>query len=194
MTFKQHSKIMARVKKTIIQGVTREAADEAFAAYAKADAQSSKILADIDLQIARIRERWADRLTELTAEKDRAFDTLQAYAMENKAELFTKKKSLDMVHGTIGYRTGTPKLKMLKGFTWASALLLVKQFLPDYVRTTEEVAKDRLLADRDTKSVPAWAEDGQEVPMADQMARCGIQVVQDETFYVEPKTEDVQAQ
>ena len=47
-----------------------------------------------------------------------------------------------------------------------------------HVRQTEEIAKDKLLADRDTEE------------MAPQMAKCGIQVAQDETFYVEPKKED----
>ena len=46
-----------REKKVIISGVTRESADEAFAIYAKADAQSMKIIADIELQCAKIRER-----------------------------------------------------------------------------------------------------------------------------------------
>ena len=43
-----------RKKKTIISGVTREAADEAFASYAKADAQCAKINAEIELQCAKI--------------------------------------------------------------------------------------------------------------------------------------------
>nr|DAW96165.1 MAG TPA: hypothetical protein [Bacteriophage sp.] len=167
-----------REKKVIITGVSREAADEAFAAYAKADAQSAKITADIELQCAKIREKYASKLAELEGEKEKAFDTLQAYATENQAELFTRKKSLEMAHGVIGFRTGTPKLKTLKGFTWASALQLVKEFLPGYVRQTEEIAKDKLLADRDVED------------MAPQMAKCGISVSQDETFYVEPKKED----
>lgn len=169
-----------REKKVIITGVTREAADEAFATYAKADAQAAKITADIELQCAKIREKYASKLAELDAEKTKAFDTLQSFATENQAELFTKKKSLDMAHGTIGFRTGTPKLKTLKGFTWASALQLVKEFLPGYIRQTEEIAKDKLLADRDTEE------------MMPQMNKCGIQVVQDETFYVEPKKEDAE--
>lgn len=177
-----------RVKKIIITGVTREAADEAFAKYAKADAESAKITADIELQCAKIREKYAGRLAELDAAKTVAFDTLQSFATENQAELFSKKKSLDMAHGVIGFRTGTPKLKTLKGFTWASALQLVKEFLPGYVRKTEEVAKDKLLADRDTKVKTG---DGKaEVELTQEMARCGIQVVQDETFYVEPKKEE----
>lgn len=167
-----------REKKVIIIGVTREAADEAFAVYAKADAQSAKIMADIELQCARIREKYVNRLAELEDEKEKAFDILHAYATENQADLFIKRKSLEMTHGVIGFRTGTPKLKTLKGFTWASALLLVKEFLPGYIRQTEEIAKDKLLADRATED------------MALQMAKCGLQVSQDETFYVEPKKED----
>ena len=92
--------------------------------------------------------------------------------------VFAKKKSLEMVHGTIGFRTGTPKLKTLKGFTWASAKNLVCEFLPAFIRTTEEIAKDKLLADRDVEG------------MTEKMAQCGIMVAQDETFYVEPKKED----
>ena len=185
---------MARQKKTIISGVSREVADEAFATYAKSDAQIQKINAEIDLQCAKIREKHADRLTALTAERDQAFDTLQSYATENQAELFVKKKSLEMAHGTIGFRTGTPKLKTLKGFTWASALQLAKKFLPmTYIRQTEEIAKDKLLADRDMDEVEVYdttTGDPREVTMREAMAVCGIQVVQDETFYVEPKKEE----
>lgn len=103
-----------RKKKVIITGVNREMADEAFATYAKSDAQVQKINADIELQCAKIREKYADKLATLTAEKEQAFDTLQAFATENQEDLFAKKKSLDMAHGTIGFRTGTPKLKTLR--------------------------------------------------------------------------------
>lgn len=180
-----------RQKKTLIQGITTDQANDAFAQYAKADAQIQKINADIELQCAKIREKRADELTRLADEREKAFDTLQAYAVENQAELFAKKKSLDMAHGTIGFRTGTPKLKTLKGFTWASALQLVKEFLPGYVRQTEEIAKDKLLADRDIDVMVAGDTLGPGKPVREQMAKCGITVVQDETFYVEPKKEEV---
>ena len=167
-----------RVKKQVISDVTRELADEAFAAYAKAEAEQQKIHAEIELACAKIREKHADKLAALEATKTTAFDTLQAYATENKGELFSKKKSLEMVHGVIGFRTGTPKLKTMKGFTWASALTMVKEFMGDFIRTTEEIAKDKLLADREAEG------------MAEKMEKCGIMVAQDETFYVEPKKEE----
>ena len=179
-------------KKTIITGVTREAADEAFATYAKDDALIQKINAEIELQCAKIREKYADRIAALTTERGEAFYVLQSFATENQAELFTRKKSLDMAHGTIGFRTGTPKLKTLKGFTWASALNLVKTFLPSYIRQTEEIAKDKLLADRDVELMVAGGDPNNRgyQPLRVHMADCGIQVVQDETFYVEPKKEE----
>lgn len=167
-----------RQKKTVISGVTREAADVAFATFAKADASINKIQAEIELQCAKIREKRQADLTRLTAERDAAFETLQSFATENQTELFAKKKSLEMAHGVIGFRTGTPKLKTLKGFTWASVLNLLKEFLPGYVRTIEEPAKDKLLADRDDEDVVAM------------FPKVGITVVQDETFFVEPKKEE----
>ena len=167
-----------RQKKTVISGVTREAADVAFATFAKADASINKIQAEIELQCAKIREKRQADLTRLTAERDAAFETLQSFATENQTELFAKKKSLEMAPGVIGFRTGTPKLKTLKGFTWASVMNMLKEFLPGYVRTIEEPAKDKLLADRDDEETAAL------------FPKVGIAVVQDETFFVEPKKEE----
>lgn len=175
-----------RVKKVIITGVTREAADDAFARFAKCDSEIAKITAEIELQCTKIREKYAPQLAALGTAKEIAFDTLNSFATENKDALFSKKKSLDMAHGVIGFRTGTPKLKTLKGFTWAKALVLVKEYLRGYIRTSEEVAKDKLLADREL----VVTVNGKEVPMREEMARCGIEVAQDETFYVEPKREE----
>ena len=132
----------------------------------------------MDIEMTRIREKYQDELAKLTETKDNAFDIMQTYAMENRDELFSKRKSMETTHGILGFRTGTPKLKTLKGFTWASVLNLLKEFLPGYVRTIEEPAKDRLLADRDLEDVK------------EAMPKVGITVVQDETFYVEPKKEE----
>lgn len=168
---------MAREKKVVLTGVSIEQMEDAFGDYASADARLAKINANIDVQMVSIREKYADEIARLGAQKEKAFDVLQAFALEQKDVLFSKKKSMDSVHGTLGFRTGTPKLKTLKGFTWASVLMLLKEFLPAYVRTAEEPAKDKLLADRDCDAVRVL------------FPRVGISVVQDEAFYVEPKKE-----
>ena len=180
-----------REKKVVVSGVTADQMETAFADFARADARIQKINATMDVEMTRIREKYQDELSKLQDQKDKAFDVLQTYGMENQAELFSKKKSIETVHGIMGFRTGTPKLKTLKGFTWASALQLVKKFLPGYVRQTEEIAKDKLLADRDIDVMVAGDPLGPGKPVREQMAKCGITVVQDETFYVEPKKEEV---
>ena len=171
--------IMAkRTKKTVHMGINRDEAEKAFAEFAKADAEVQSINAKMDVEMTKIREKYADKLAELEETKEKNFEIVQAYATENKEELFIRRKSIECVHGTYGFRTGTPKLKTLKGFTWGAVVNLCKEFLPEYVRTTFEVAKDKLLADRDKEEVNQHFE------------KVGIQVAQDETFYLEPKKED----
>jgi len=168
---------MAREKKVVHSGVTGEAMETAFGEYAVADAKLTKINATIDVAVTNIREKHADEISRLNEVKQKAFDVMQAFALANKEELFAKKKSMESVHGTIGFRTGTPKLKTLKGFTWGAVTKLLLEFLPGYVRVIEEPAKDKLLADREDEQV------------AELFPKVGISVVQDETFFVEPKKE-----
>jgi len=167
---------MAREKKVVHTGVSTEQMESAFGEYAIADAKLAKIEATINVQMTQIREKYADEIARQNEVKERSFDVLQAFALANK-DLFAKKKSMESVHGTIGFRTGTPKLKTLKGFTWGAVTNLLKEFLPGHVRTIEEPAKDKLLADRDVEDV------------ASLFGKVGIAVVQDEAFFVEPKKE-----
>ena len=160
--------------------ISREDAEQAFANYAEADAKQQKITATMDVQITKIREKYTDDLTALAQEKEKNFEIIQTYAVNNRDD-FGNKKSMELTHGVIGFRTGTPKLKTRKGFTWESVKNLVKEFLPAYIRTAEEVAKDRLLADREVPEISA------------QFAKVGILVDQDENFFVEPKKELVEA-
>lgn len=166
-----------REKKVVHVGISSEDMEAAFTEFATSDAKLQKINATIDLQVTAIREKYADQVAELTKSKEKSFDIIQAFATANKEELFSKKKSMETVHGTLGFRTGTPKLKPLKGFTWPAITNLLKEFLPNYVRITEEPAKDKLLADRDDEDVSKC------------MAKVGISVIQEETFFVEPKKE-----
>lgn len=167
-----------RDKKTVITGVTSEQSEQAFASYATADARIVKINADMDVQFTKIRERYADELGQLEEEKKGAFEIVQVYATENKDVLFKKKKSVESVHGIYGFRTGTPKVEKLKGFTWDAVAKLAKAFLPNYIRTSEELAKDKLLIDC------------KEPEVATKLADIGVKITQDEAFYIERKSEE----
>lgn len=161
-------------------GISETEFQDALAQYASSDASICKINADLDMKITELRKKYEDQLSDLTNKRNESFDILKNYSVENKDSLFLKKKSMETTHGTIGFRTGTPKLKTLKGFTWNAVTNMLKEFLPAYVRTVEEPAKDKLLADRDNEGV------------INQMKKVGIEVVQDETFYIELKKETVE--
>lgn len=170
--------VKSRVKKAVITGVTSEQVESALSEFSQADSRIQKITAEMELKITAIRDKHAEELAELQKKKDDSVEILQAFATENKESLFSKTKSYKSAHGIFGFRTGTPKIKQLRGFTKESVLTLVKTLLPNYIRTTEELAKDKLLADREKEEV------------AELLPKCGMAVVQDETFYVEPKKEN----
>ncbi len=56
--------------------------------------------------MTRIREKYADQLAELSATKEKNFDIMQAYAVENKEELFSRKKAWRTPMASFGFRTG----------------------------------------------------------------------------------------
>lgn len=169
----------SREKKPVMGVKSIEDAEVALSEYATADAKLAKINATMDEKFTAIRNQYNDEITELQEAKDEKLKELQFFA-ESNAQLFERKKSLLFVHGTIGFRTGTPKLKPKKKFTWGAITELLKERLPNYVRTVDEPAKDKLLADREEDHVKS------------QMDKCGIEVVQDETFYVDLKKEGEQ--
>ncbi|MDX9907092.1 MAG: host-nuclease inhibitor Gam family protein [Bacteroidales bacterium] len=168
-----------REKKPVIAPLSLEQAEQIMSEYAMLDARLSEITARMDQKITQIREQHQDDLQQLADKRQEKLTQLQLFAETNK-QLFDKKKSIDMAHGILGFRTGTPKLKTIKGFTWPAITNLLKKALPDYVRTVEEPAKDKLLADRDKPEVKSlFNKDG-----------IGCEVVQDETFFVELKKEE----
>lgn len=168
---------MARKKKVILSGITRDEMEEAMHSYAVADAKQRALMAEMDGKLSEIREQYSGQLQDLDMEKDEAFEKLQAFATENRDEHFSKRKSMETTHGTLGFRIGNPQLKPAKGMTWAGILELLKIKGKNYIRTVEEVAKDKLLAERESDECQIV------------MEACHISVIQKETFFVEPKTE-----
>lgn len=168
---------MARKKKEIISGITREEMEKAMHDYATADAAQRSLTAEMDGKLSELREQYSAQLAKLESEKEEAFNKCQVFATENREEHFSKRKSMDTTHGTLGFRIGNPQLKPGKGMTWAGILELLKMKGKNYIRTVEEIAKDKLLAERESDECQLV------------MEACHISVVQKETFFVEPKTE-----
>ena len=164
-----------REKKKLIMEVSRENAEEAFAQYNTCYSQLEIQQGKMNAELTAIKEKYENKIKDLQEKRDEHFEMLQAFA-ESSPDLFSTKKSLEFTHGTIGFRTGTPKLTCLKGYKWPAVFdLLKKKQWTDFIRVKEEVDKESLLAGR------------AELPLAD----VGLEVVQDETFFVQPALEVV---
>lgn len=131
---------------------------------------------ELDQAITHLRERYESSLAEIDQQLAEKTELARAWAQANPAE-FKGLKSLELTHATIGFRTGQPQLKPNRGWTWTKILLAVKMHLgTKWVRIKEEVNREQIIADRHD--------------LGDQkLARIGCSIVQDESFYIDPKIE-----
>jgi phage host-nuclease inhibitor protein Gam len=170
---------MGRERKKVINNVTLEQATTASESYSNAHVKQMKLEAKMNEEINKVKSKYTDDLDKLTEEKTEHFETLQVYAQEQK-DTWGKKKSTELLHTVIGFRTGTPKVVKDKKFTWDGITEIVSKVFPNLIRTKSELDKEAVIAI--SKS---------EFEFKDIKDKCYIDVVQDETFYVEPKLEEV---
>jgi len=165
---------MFREKKKVIMNVNYDQAQEASARYAEISARLGIIEAQMNERINNIRDQFQEEIIQLAQEKERQMDVLEIYAKEQK-DTWGRRKSLDLLHSVIGFRTGTPKVTKDRKFSWDDVLDMVKEKFPALVRVKCELDKEAIIAMRE------------EEQFQDLAKTCFIDVVQDETFFVEPK-------
>jgi len=155
---------------------TREDVERSLGEYARAVIERDALTAEMEQRIRQIRAEYETRLAVLARAADAEFDLLAEWA-DRHPEEFSGRRSLELTHGVIGFRTGTPKLKTLRGVTWERVLeRMTLRDLQRYIRQKMEVARDLLIADRDV--------------LGEAMLReIGVTVAQDETFFVEVRRE-----
>jgi phage host-nuclease inhibitor protein Gam len=169
-----------RLKKKTISNVTLDQAQEASETFAVKWNSLAKLQAKMNEDINRVRSKYTDELTELQDALKEPQETLEAFAKEQKTGW--SKKSMELVHTTIGFRIGNPKVVKGKRFTWDGVLDLVKKnkvLAPLFVRTKEELNKEAILATKDTKILDKLKD------VAD------VTIEQEECFYVEAKVEEL---
>lgn len=142
------------------------------------DARRRALTAKMDEQLKAIRDRYAADLDALDAAQKALEDEIASWAELHK-EAFGDKRSIVLTHGAIGWRLGNPAIRLRPRVKAEQALQMVKDRLPQYVRTSEELDKAALLAAFSGKALSA-----------EDLAACGLRVAQTERFYVEPKTEE----
>jgi phage host-nuclease inhibitor protein Gam len=166
-----------RAKKILITNITHEEAEQAMAAFARCNTQLKHIESKLEEEKQQIDNKYLGEITRLKASMEEQLDLLQIYGQKSKDTW--KGKSLELVHGKIGFRTGNPKLTKDKKFTWDAVTELLRKAFPSFIRQTYEINKEALIACRDQEEFKAIKE------------ACYVDVIQDESFYVEANKEDL---
>lgn len=114
-----------------------------------ASARMKKLESELNIKRTELENKFTPELSKLKEQKLLIESDVELYATENK-NLFEGKRSVDMLHGAIGFRQST-KLSTLKGFKWHDVVERIKsiggKFKKDYLRIKEELAKDELKTD-----------------------------------------------
>jgi phage host-nuclease inhibitor protein Gam len=166
-----------RAKRVLITAISHEEAEEAMAIFARCNTQLKGIEARLEEEKQQIDNKYLGEIAKLKTILEEQVEILQAYGQKFKDNW--KGKSTELLHGKIGFRTGNPKLIKDRKFTWDAVTELLKRAFPKYVRTAYEINKEALIALRDKAEF-------EEIKNS-----CYVDVVQDETFYAEAKTEDL---
>ena len=110
-----------RVKKVVISGITLEQAEIAFSEFATADAKVQNIQSKMDMEITRIRDKYADALAEQQDIKEKNFEIMQTFATEHREELFSRRKVLMVRSVSVQERLSLKTSRVLPGrpsLTW----------------------------------------------------------------------------
>jgi len=163
-----------RIKNTPAVIRTREAMESLIGEIAALKNQQRLLTAAMDGQIQSIRQEYEAQLAAQNEALDQKTEHARLWSEANPQE-FGAARSIETVHGSVGWRTGQPALKTVPGWTFDRVLQTLKSAgASGYIRVKEEVHKQNLLSDREALG-------------AEKLRELGLRVVQEETFYVEPK-------
>lgn len=166
-------------KKNPAVKMTREDMEAAIRELCFTSVRLDETTARMNEALARVREQFEPELAALQQTHDELFDQANAWADAHPDE-FATRKSITLVHGTMGYRTGQPALKTIRGQTWDSVLAFLKVNLPQYIRVVQEVDREALISDRETLG-------------DENLKTLGMRVDQAERFFIDLNKEEIQA-
>ncbi len=161
-----------RIRKRIVVAPSKEEVGEVMRSFAEASSKIKELEALEELQLLEVRKTYHKKAETLLEQKQKAMEKLEAFGIHNKDELFRKKRSMDLQHGVIGFRTGTPKVSKPRSITWNKVIETLNETGSDFLRTRVEVDKDKIIASRDDKD------------LMQELSQMGVSVVQEETFFI----------
>ncbi len=125
------------------------------------------------------RQKMTDKHSPMRSRIEELRLGLKNFCEERRAE-FGKRKSVELQHGILSFRLGTPRVGKDRRFTWEAVLELVRRsvWAPKIIRTKEELNKESVL-----ELSTAYDQGDTENGMSpDALRECGMVVEQEETF------------
>lgn len=170
-----------RVSKTVIKDVSFEQAQQASEQFAIQRNKLDKIEAKMNEEINKVKAKYKEYISEIQEQLEEPMEVLEVFAKEQQSS-WGKKKSMELLHTIIGFRTGQPKVVKDKKFTWDAVLELMKKnrVFKGFIRTTEEINKEAILSEKNEAVLNQLKEEAY------------VSIDQDEKFYIDVKKEEVQ--
>lgn len=167
----------------IVDLVPIKSREEAEAAMALVTAAHIELKATIALQNEELQaaRKHDEKIREARERIDKYVRALEPWTKE-QTNLMDEKKSIDLAHGTVGFRTSNRKTRFLQGWTSEKCLEVMRKSkrLRNWIRTKQEVNFQLILVDSRPEVGKLKEKDLQKI---------GVEVWREESFYVEPKVE-----
>lgn len=166
-----------RIESPIID--TRAKAEALLGEVATLTIERNRQKNELDGILTTAREQFEGGIGAVQKQIDEKAALLEVWASSHPEEFPKDRKSLALLHGVIGFRTGTPKLGLItRKWTWETVLEAVGRILPNFVRNKPEVDREAIIAQRDE--------------LAEFLPMVGLKVTQAESFFIEPNLESVE--
>ena len=162
-----------RIKVAPAPVITRAQMEQKVARIAKLKVAEQARVAEMNGEIEMIKRQHATPLDTIRQELDIHCEDVRIWAEANPAD-FGKLRSLDLTHAIIGWRTGMPSLKLLRGWSWDRVLETLKAVGCPHIRINEEVNKQAILDDRENIGATG-------------LRAMGVEVKQTDSFFIEAK-------
>ena len=146
-------------------------------------AEIQSATAKLDAELEEVRKRHASELARLATRHsalalaaNEKLTQLQGWAQAQRAVHFVTKKSLELARLVLGFSTNPHKVEALDGWSLVKAALALAKTRWGKKFTRPELLKNPIIAARNEIS-------------AERLASCGLQIVQEEQFFVTLKDE-----
>lgn len=168
------SRTTRRITSTI---ASRADLENAVGNYAQTILAKEAAMAKLTGRLAAIRAEYEETCAQLDKKAQAQFEDIAAYITLHPEEIPTGRKSIDLLHGTLGYRTGNPSVRLPRGVGEEDMIERLRAAgLGGYVRTRDELDRAAILASEDAERATLEAH--------------GLRIVQSERFFVEIKREE----